>query len=246
MMPTMHKKPRPADAKTREAILLAAIDEFAERGFAGARTENIACAAKVNKAMLHYYYHDKQTLYTAVLETLYGSAPDTEILVERLSNAPLNSVQVVRVFLMIILRKYADPRSKNFRRILAWELAASQNNLKAVAQKYLVPRIMSMTEVIRRGIAEGELTCTNPTLVVWSLISQVAFYFMHRETYEGSAIYSELYENVSREELLEFLLRNFIAAYAKDRNIRSDLPPEIEQLACELAEKLLQPALNSH
>lgn len=246
MVPTVRKKPRPTDAKTREAILLAAIEEFAERGFAGARTENIARAAKVNKAMLHYYYHDKQTLYTAVLETLYSAAPDTEVLVERLSNAPLNSVQVVRVFLMIILRKHADPRSKNFRRILAWELAASQNNLKAVAQKYMVPRIMSMTEVLRRGIAEGELTCANPTLVVWSLISQAAFYFMHRETYEGSAIYAELYENVSGDELLEFLLRNFIAAYANDKNIRSDLPPEIEQLAIELAEKLVLPALSTH
>lgn len=243
-MPATQKKQRQPEAKTREAILLAAIEEFAKQGFAGARTENIARNAHVNKAMLHYYYHDKQTLYSAVLETLYSSAPDTELLVEKLTNAPINSVQMVRVFLMVILRKHADERSSAFRRILAWELAAGQNNLKAVAQKYMVPRIMGMTEVIKRGIAQGELSCSNPTLAVWSLISQVAFYFMHRKTYEGSSIYKELYEDVAYDDLLDFLLGNFIAAYATDKKIASGLPKEIANLADTLADKLVTPVLS--
>ena len=242
-MPATRKKPRQPEARTREAILGAAIEEFAERGFAGARTENIARQANVNKAMLHYYYHDKQTLYLAVLEYLYGSSPDAEVLVERLTNAPLNSVQMVRVFLIVILRKHADERSDPFRRILAWELAAGENNLEAVAQKYMVPRIIGMCEAIRRGISAGELKCSNPTLAVWSLISQVAFYFMHRKTYEGSSIYEELYENVSYDDMLNFLLGNFIASYATDKNISSDIPPEIARLADELAEKLVLPGL---
>mgnify|MGYP000861794967 CR=1 FL=1 len=79
------KTGRMPEAKTREAILRAAIDEFADRGFAGARTENIAKAAEVNKAMLHYYYHDKETLYNAVLESLYGSLDESEDLIERLT-----------------------------------------------------------------------------------------------------------------------------------------------------------------
>lgn len=242
-MPATRKKPRQPEAKTREAILRAAIEEFAEQGFAGARTEQIARNAKVNKALLHYYYHDKQTLYLAVLETLYGSAPDTELLVEKLTQAPLNSVQIVRVFLMVIVKKHADERSNAFRRILAWELAAGQNNLKAVAQKYMVPRIISMTEVIKRGIARGELSCSNPTLAVWSLISQVAFYFMHRKTYEGSSIYRELYEEVAYDDLLNFLLGNFIAAYAIDKKICTDLPADIKSLADALADKIVTPVL---
>lgn len=237
------KKSRRSEAKTREAILLAAIEEFAAQGFAGARTESIARNAHVNKAMLHYYYHDKQTLYAAVLETLYGADPDAELLVDKLTSSAINSVQMVRVFLMVILRKHSHERSGAFRRILAWELAAGQNNLKAVAQKYLVPRIMSMTQVIERGIAQGELACSNPTLAVWSLISQVAFYFMHRPTYEGSSIYDALYAHVSYDDLLDFLLGNFIAAYAKNKQIASELPEHLEILADTLAEKMVAPAL---
>lgn len=242
-MPAAAKKQRLPEAKTREAILLAAIEEFAEFGFSGARTEQIARNAKVNKAMLHYYYHDKETLYTAVLETLYGSAADADDLVERLTNAAINSVQLIHVFLRIVIAKHSDPRSTAFRRILAWELAAGQNNLKRVAQKYMVPRIIGMTEVIKRGITSGELKCDNPTLAVWSLISQVAFYFMHRETYKGSSIYNDLYHDVSQDDLLKFLLSNFIAAYAVDKKIKTDLPREIADMAHVLAEKLVTPVL---
>lgn len=243
MRATAKKSGRQPEAKTREAILVAAIAEFAEYGFAGTRTENIARNAKVNKAMLHYYYHDKETLYDAVLDTLYGSVGEADSLVQQLTNAPLNSVQMVHIFLKVVIAKHSDPRSRAFRRILAWELAAGQKNLKRVAQKYMVPRIINTAEIIRRGIAGGELKCENPVLAVWGLIAQVAFYFMHRETYEGSAIYDDLYRNVTQQGLLKFLLNNFVASYAVNPAISLDLPKDIIKLSDELAERMLTPAL---
>jgi AcrR family transcriptional regulator len=54
--------------ESRAAILQAAAHEFAEHGIAGARTDAIAKEAKVNKALLYYYFRDKETLYAAVLE----------------------------------------------------------------------------------------------------------------------------------------------------------------------------------
>lgn len=235
MKPAVKRAP---EAKTREAILKAAIDEFAMRGFAGARTENIAAAAKVNKAMLHYYYHDKETLYHAVLDSLYGSLGEADDLIEKLSNADLNSVQHIHIFLKVIIAKHGDPKNKSFRCILAWELASGQNNLKRIAQKYLVPRMTHLSEVIQQGIKDGELECRNPSLAVYSMISQVVFYYMHRETYEGSAIYDELYKNVSQKQMLDFLLQNFIAAYAVSPKIEAKLPAEIAEIAEELVKKM--------
>src|SRR5690348_17431157 len=46
----------------------AAENYFAAHGLAGARTEEIASAARVNKAMLFYYFRNKQHLHRAVLE----------------------------------------------------------------------------------------------------------------------------------------------------------------------------------
>lgn len=58
------------EASTKEKILLAAEDEFAEQGFAGARTQEIARKAAVNKALIHYYYKDKSSLYQAVMDEM--------------------------------------------------------------------------------------------------------------------------------------------------------------------------------
>jgi TetR/AcrR family transcriptional regulator len=57
----------PQAADTRERILQAAADEFAERGFSGARVDAIARRARANKAMLYYHVGGKAALYEAVL-----------------------------------------------------------------------------------------------------------------------------------------------------------------------------------
>ncbi len=53
-------------------IVAAARDEFAKRGFAGARVEQIARRAGVNKQLLFYYYHSKRGLFQAVLTQAAG------------------------------------------------------------------------------------------------------------------------------------------------------------------------------
>src|SRR5919205_2071580 len=58
--------------ESRAAILEAAALEFAEFGIAGARTDSIAREARVNKALLYYYFKDKETLYGAVLDDAFS------------------------------------------------------------------------------------------------------------------------------------------------------------------------------
>src|SRR6516225_6660906 len=58
--------------KTRAAILKAALQEFAHEGVAGARTDEIARRAGVNKALLYYYFKDKEGLYAAALEQVFS------------------------------------------------------------------------------------------------------------------------------------------------------------------------------
>ncbi|MFC1555450.1 TetR/AcrR family transcriptional regulator [candidate division KSB1 bacterium] len=53
--------------KTKEKIILAAVELISEKGKHGARMEEIAAAAGVNKAMIYYYFSDRDTLYSEVL-----------------------------------------------------------------------------------------------------------------------------------------------------------------------------------
>ena len=59
--------------RTRAAILAAAMDEFAEHGYGGARIDRIAKSAKLNNHALYYHFGDKQELFQAVIEHGYES-----------------------------------------------------------------------------------------------------------------------------------------------------------------------------
>src|SRR5271169_1800691 len=58
------------DLTTARRIVATAEEIFSEQGLAGARMDEIARAAKVNKALLYYYFRSKEELYRFVLDTL--------------------------------------------------------------------------------------------------------------------------------------------------------------------------------
>src|SRR5271165_3785132 len=67
------RKPQARSAETRAAILAAAAEDFAQSGPAGARTEAIAAAAGVNKALLYYYFKSKSGLFEAVVDDHFAA-----------------------------------------------------------------------------------------------------------------------------------------------------------------------------
>jgi TetR/AcrR family transcriptional regulator len=70
--PSNGSKPRRRNpAATRHKLLTAARREFAKSGLAGARVDDIAARAGVNKQLVYHYFGDKDALYLAVLEWVY-------------------------------------------------------------------------------------------------------------------------------------------------------------------------------
>lgn len=60
------------DKQTEEVIFDAATDVFLDKGMDGARMQDIANRANINKALLHYYYRTKDKLFEAVFEKIAG------------------------------------------------------------------------------------------------------------------------------------------------------------------------------
>jgi len=72
-------KPQRRDpAATRRKLLAAARREFADSGLAGARVDEIAARAGVNKQLVYHYFGDKDALYLAVLEWVYEEIREHE------------------------------------------------------------------------------------------------------------------------------------------------------------------------
>lgn len=76
-------------------IVAAASDEFAMRGFEGARVDRIARRAGVNKQLLFYYYHSKRGLFRTVLERAVGELEDALATLPAASGRPLERLRNV-------------------------------------------------------------------------------------------------------------------------------------------------------
>ena len=79
MQPADMSPERLRDAeRTRAEILEVATAEFAERGYSGARVDEIAERTRTTKRMIYYYFGGKEQLYIAVLERAYSQLRDAE------------------------------------------------------------------------------------------------------------------------------------------------------------------------
>src|SRR5208283_3037003 len=75
--------------RSRERILVAALKEFAAKGFAGARVDFIARRAAINKRMLYHYFGNKEGLFKAVLRRKIN---ERQAWAENLSGDPAESL----------------------------------------------------------------------------------------------------------------------------------------------------------
>jgi AcrR family transcriptional regulator len=79
--------------KTRADILAVAFKEFAERGFAGARVDEIAAQTRTSKRMIYYYFESKDGLYKAVLADYYRHLRDAERSLHLEDHEPLEALR---------------------------------------------------------------------------------------------------------------------------------------------------------
>jgi TetR/AcrR family transcriptional regulator len=161
---------------SRATILQAAIREFAQRGIAGARTDAIAHAAKVNKALLYYYYRDKETLYGAALDHAFGQMGEhlLEVLGRNLSPREKVLTYVGTYFDYIASHQF----NRDLVQVEMMRAGHGSPHLKRIAKQYFQPLYRRLSEVIEQGIAAGEFRPINPLQFVPSMVALVVFYFI--------------------------------------------------------------------
>jgi AcrR family transcriptional regulator len=162
--------------ESRAAILQAAAQEFAEHGIAGARTEAIAREARVNKALLYYYFKDKETLYGAVLDDVFSGLKSTVFSVLEGDRAP-------REKMMAYVGAYFDfiASNQHYPRLMQSEMMRAREgqspHIDKIIKNYFQPIFALVSEVMRKGIADGEFRPVNPAHFVPSMVAMIVFYF---------------------------------------------------------------------
>jgi TetR/AcrR family transcriptional regulator len=162
--------------ESRASILQAAAHEFAAHGVAGARTDAIAREARVNKALLYYYFKDKETLYGAVLDDAFSGLKNAVFQV-------LDSELPPREKIMAYAGAYFDFIASNqlYPRLMQSEMMRAREghspHIEKVIKTYIRPIFARVSEVLREGIAKGEFRAVNPVHFVPSIVAMIVFYF---------------------------------------------------------------------
>jgi len=162
--------------ESRAAILKAAASEFAEYGIAGARTDAIAREAHVNKALLYYYFTDKETLYGAVLDDAFSGLKTAVFRV-------LDSDLPPREKILAYAGAYFDFIASNqlYPRLMQSEMMRARQgqspHIEKVIKNYIQPIFFRVSRVLKEGIAGGQFRPVNPAHFVQSVVAMTVFYF---------------------------------------------------------------------
>jgi AcrR family transcriptional regulator len=179
-MPASSTTLSPRASATRQRILDAALVEFAEKGLAGSRVDEIAARAGANKRMLYAYFGSKEELWLTVLERAYAAKREEERAVEVDSLPPAQAMARLVAFNL----RYTS-RHPEFVALL------NQENLHRAAylgRSEQVPALYSpLLEAIRGVLARGEAagafrSGVDPMQLYISILALGHFYVANRHT----------------------------------------------------------------
>jgi AcrR family transcriptional regulator len=165
---------RDAD-RTQEEILTAAMAEFAERGLGGARMDDIAERAGVNKRLIYYYYLSKESLFLAVLERTYADIRGAE---RELHLETANPAEAVRRLVAFTWNHYLE--HPEFLTLLNSENLHRARHLKQSKRirEMNSPLIQSLAEVLERGRRDGLFRGGVDAVQLYISIAALAYFYL--------------------------------------------------------------------
>jgi TetR/AcrR family transcriptional regulator len=179
-MTTAKAPPRPGTRgnpeKTKAAILKAAMHEFALEGVAGARTDEIARAANVNKALLYYYFEDKETLYGAVVESIFSGLREKLLAV---LESDLPAAEKMLAYVGAHFDYVAS--SPHFPRVVQQEMMRAGRtkspHMKRIVKTHLLPIFAKLDALFREGAAGGVFRAVDSRRFTICMVGAVLHYF---------------------------------------------------------------------
>jgi TetR/AcrR family transcriptional regulator len=189
--------------KSRTAILAAAESVFAESGLAGARTDAIAAAAGVNKALLYYYFQSKEHLYEAVVENHLREFNRAALGVLTAAGSP-------RAILLQYVNLHFDFISarRHQARLFQQMMITGGQPAQRLVRQYFAPRSRALQDLLERGMRAGDFRRADPFHSAVSIAALIVFYFSAVQVLEwlGHAdAHSETNLKRRKQEVLDFI-----------------------------------------
>lgn len=179
--------------ETNQRILSAALTEFSTYGFSGARMDRIAKEAKINKAMIFYYFSSKENLYEVVISDVFSrvypqmmelikSEPTAEVFLEKAAEF------YVRIF----------SRSPEFVKMIALELIQDPGNITSFLKEIFEDKAKEtgfvgparLKQLIENWYEEGAISEGDPFQFMLNVVSLSLLSFLGKPFLEALLQYS--------------------------------------------------------
>ncbi|HEU4555155.1 MAG TPA: TetR/AcrR family transcriptional regulator [Chitinophaga sp.] len=189
------------ERNTEEQIIAAAKKIFSAKGLAGARMQDIADEAGINKAMLHYYYRSKEKLF----EMVFNEALDR--LLQRLSNA-INTNLPLTEKIREIVRSYIEGLMEN-PHVPLFVLNELQQQpellIKQFRSKPSFPNIQQFLMEIAVAGEKGLIKKVSPIQLMLNILSMCVFPFVAKPLVKGVTGIDEVQFKLLVEERKQFV-----------------------------------------
>jgi AcrR family transcriptional regulator len=146
------RKARSADR--RDAILAAALDEFASRGFEAARLDDVARRAGVAKGTIYLYFRDKESLFQELIRTMLTPLVGT---IEALGQSDVPLPMLADRIAELFVREVYETRRKDVVRLMISEGRRFPKLAEFYYHEVLSRIIAAVRSLLRRAAARGEV-----------------------------------------------------------------------------------------
>lgn len=158
------------DKDTEAKILRAATEIFQQKGFSGAKMQEIADKAEINRAMLHYYFRNKKNLFQGILQSgIKEMIPKINQLFEAELSIMEKMELLVENYLTFIEEKPHLP---------LFVLHELQQNPEKIADTFFKegkPNVMLFAKQFQEEVMQGKIRPTDPRHLIVNIISLCVF-----------------------------------------------------------------------
>jgi TetR/AcrR family transcriptional regulator len=207
---------RKDDRSTLERIEEAAILEFAESGYHGARIDRIAKRGKINKAMIYYHFKGKEALYE---HTLYAIVSEIYRNIEPL----IPKEEITRESLQELIRGYSGYLAgidRNRIRIMLREISTGGKYFKKITIPNLVEPVVSLfISMFQKGKSENIVKDLDPLFTMLSVIGSIIFFNIMRITISDSTFGEKVFRDDPVKRYTENLIRMYEDGIFREENV---------------------------
>jgi AcrR family transcriptional regulator len=176
-----HERTRRKEARPQE-LIDAGIAEFAERGFAGTRLEDVAKRAGVVKGTIYRYFKDKEALFDAAIRS--KAPPGLEMVEQMIEEFTGTTEELLTFFVSQVYSEIVDSETRALVRIILSEGARFPSLAKLYYEATFARGRPILEKVIARGVERGEVYADHARLLPLMLMGPALMASIWKMTFD--------------------------------------------------------------